>query len=199
MKATRSRNNPWGEMNPEKAHSHRIDQKSQTQAAASIMSPSGFLDQLFGNGGMTNSEAPHPSHSAKESKSAVIHTETVLFQYTRSASKEFSGETEREMTQILEKLKEQVTVLEKSEKALTKDIAKIKVEQLPERSGIYYIRFFEWMITVVRQLRAKVEEGRTWLAAMTTKKKRMGYWKMYKKHGTTFGLSNERTVATQSG
>jgi len=56
------------------------------------------------------------------------------------------------------------------------------------------------MIGIVKNLRQKVEEGRTWLAAFSQRKiKKMGYWKMYKKHGTTFGLSHERTVATQTG
>ena len=79
-------------------------------------------------------------------------------------------------------------------------ITKIKVEQLPKKSGIYHIRFFEWLLGVVKQLRMKVEEGRAWLATFTNrKKKKMGYWNMYKKHGTTFGLSHERTLSTQTG
>ena len=82
----------------------------------------------------------------------------------------------------------------------TKEIGKIKVEQLPAKTGIYYLRFLEWMIMLVRQLRQRVEDGRAWLSTFQKRqKKRLGYWKMYKKHGTTFGLSHERTLATQTG
>jgi hypothetical protein len=46
----------------------------------------------------------------------------------------------------------------------------------------------------------KIEDGRAWLETFAKrKKKKLGYWKMYKKHGTTFGLSHERTIATQTG
>ncbi len=100
---------------------------------------------------------------------------------------------------ILAKLKEQITVLEKSEKGLVSEISKVKVEQMPAKTGIYYLRFLEWLITVVRELRMKVEDGKAWLHTFNQKKKKVGYWKMYKKHGTTFGLSHERTLATQTG
>lgn len=65
--------------------------------------------------------------------------------------------------------------------------------------GIYHLNFYEQLRTFIKVLRQQVEDSRTWLASFNTRKKKMGYWGMYKKHGTTFGLSNERSLATSAG
>lgn len=65
--------------------------------------------------------------------------------------------------------------------------------------GKYHVSFFEWVLHLIRAARLKVEDSSAWLAASQSKKAKKGYWAMFKKHGTTFGLSNERVVATQTG
>lgn len=65
--------------------------------------------------------------------------------------------------------------------------------------GVYHVNFYEQLRTFIKVLRQQVEDSRTWLASFNTRKKKMGYWGMYKKHGTTFGLSNERSLATSAG
>ena len=149
-----------------------------------------MFDHFFGDKGPESTSAPKKESPHKTS-------ETVLFSRAR---KEEEQKVTQEAQQILTKLKEQITILEKSEKSLVNEVAKVKVEELPRKTGIYYIRYLEWLLTVVRQLRMKVEEGHAWLSTFSQrKKKKAGYWKMYKKHGTTFGLSHERTLATQTG
>jgi hypothetical protein len=44
-----------------------------------------------------------------------------------------------------------------------------------------------------------VEDSGAWLSAMSGKKGKKTYWSEFKKHGTSFGMSNERSVATQTG
>ena len=156
-----------------------------------------MLDQMFGRNHTPSESTPNNFHKEKQPKRT--YQEMVLFMYSERRQEVKLNNEMYEIKQILDTLKRQVKMLEKSEKALVSDISKLNIQQLPNKPGVYYVRFFEWLITIVRQLRAKVEEGRTWLQAMTAKKKKVGYWKMYKKHGTTFGLSNERTLATQSG
>lgn len=168
---------------------------SQIQQAANILNPISMLDNLFGSG---NRES-YPQQERPPEQAPKRTQETLVFSYRAEYESYQERATRGEIKQIVEKLNEQVTLLEKSESGLASDIAKIKVEQLPRKSGIYYLRFFEWLIITIKQLRTKVEEGRTWLQAFSSKKKKLGYWKMYKKHGTTFGLSHERTLATQSG
>lgn len=73
------------------------------------------------------------------------------------------------------------------------------VEQRIENPGVYHKNFFDWLLGAIRQARLKVEDSGAWLNALKSKKKGKQYWSMFKKHGTTFGLSGERTVATQTG
>ena len=70
------------------------------------------------------------------------------------------------------------------------------------KPGKYHQGFFEWVLIVIRNARVRVEDAGAWLSVMhgkKGKKQQQNYWQMFKKHGTTFGLSNERVVATQTG
>lgn len=181
--------NPWGFDNPEK-----LSQTTKTiglgQQLKGLFNPDSFFQPKTGE--IKPSESSYPAFKEKSAQ----RSEILVFSRT---VKEHEQQIYQETTMILQKLKEQVTILEKSNKGLVSEIAKVKVEQVPKKTGIYYIRFLEWMLTVVRQMRAKVEEGKAWLETFTKRKKKLGYWKMYKKHGTTFGLSQERSLATQTG
>lgn len=186
--------NPWGDDHPEKLSDSSGTTIGLNQQIKGLFNPDKILSQVLGRKG----EQRVPG---KETEKKPAKREATLFLY--SQQKEIQRDEQnlkKETEMILSKLKEQINVLEKSEKALAGDLTKIKVERLPQKTGIYYVRYLEWLLTVVKHLRMKVDEGRTWLEAfMTRKKKKMGYWKMYKKHGTTFGLSQERTTATQTG
>jgi len=91
----------------------------------------------------------------------------------------------------IKKLADSSTELE----AQFKDVA---VEAQVVKPGKYHENFFEWVFSVIKTARMRIEESTGWLTAMHSKKDRK-YWAMFKKHGTTFGLSNERVVATQTG
>ncbi len=86
-----------------------------------------------------------------------------------------------------------------SSKVLQMEFAGIAVEDKPPVVGKYHVNFFEWMLIAIRSAREKVEDSGAWLQAMKGKGKSKNYWGMFKKHGTTFGLSGERAVATQVG
>lgn len=109
----------------------------------------------------------------------------------------------QENTQVIEaKIQEVVIELKRltaSSKILQAEFNEITVEQRVEKPGKYHLSFFEWMLSVVRQARVKVEDAGSWLTATYAKKAKRNYWAMFKKHGTTFGLSGERVVATQTG
>lgn len=73
------------------------------------------------------------------------------------------------------------------------------VSQEVVHPGVYHLNFYEQLRTFIHALRQQVEDSRSWLASFKTRKKKMGYWGMFKKHGTTFGLSSERSLATSAG
>jgi len=109
----------------------------------------------------------------------------------------------REDTQVIEaQIHEIIIELKKlvsSTKELEIEFKDIVVEQKIEKPGKYHVGFFEWVLSAVKLARMKVEDSQNWLNVFKSKKSQKQYWSMFKKHGTTFGLSNERTVSTQTG
>lgn len=84
-------------------------------------------------------------------------------------------------------------------RVLQVEFKEVATEQRITKPGKYHQTFFEWMLSVIRQARIKVEDSGAWLAVAKSKQQKRQYWAMFKKHGTSFGLSNERIVATQTG
>lgn len=109
----------------------------------------------------------------------------------------------QENTQLIEvKINEIIIELKRltaSSKILAAEFKEVTTEARIETPGTYHLAFFEWVLSVMQHARLKVEDAGSWLAVTYAKKKKRGYWQMFKKHGTTFGLSHERVVATQTG
>ncbi|HLD24379.1 MAG TPA: DUF5660 family protein [Patescibacteria group bacterium] len=105
---------------------------------------------------------------------------------------------EMETRKQLEAIRQELKALIASLKNLHQEV-QTAVSQEVVNPGVYHINFFEQLKTFLKVLRQQIEDSRTWLAAFTTRKKKLGYWGMFKKHGTTFGLSSERSLATAAG
>ena len=97
--------------------------------------------------------------------------------------------------QILVELKN----LASSSQELAVQFEEITMTAAPVDAGTYHLNFFEWVFGVIQKARERIEESQTWLATFQSKKGQKNYWNMFQKHGTTFGLSGERVVATQTG
>ncbi len=103
------------------------------------------------------------------------------------------------------RLKEQIEAVRLELKALASSISSLNVEiekavnEVPVTPGVYHKNFFDRLRSVIRLLKEQVEDSRSWLSLYSNKKQKKQYWGMYKKHGTSFGLSHERTMATQAG
>ena len=98
----------------------------------------------------------------------------------------------------IESVRQELKALAASIKSLNADVQKAIIEP-PVMPGIYHVNFFEQLKSFIRLLREQIDDSRTWLSLQNNRKKKQGYWGMFKKHGTSFGLSNERTLATQAG
>jgi hypothetical protein len=107
----------------------------------------------------------------------------------------------QEITRMVEDIKVELQKLLAATKELQKEAAKEPLLASPANAGKYHVNFFEWLLITIRQARAQVEDGSAWMHAMSSKGQKKGgnYWNMFKKHGTTFGMSHERNVATQTG
>lgn len=103
----------------------------------------------------------------------------------------------REVEALQEELKKTVEELKELNSAVT-EVEKA-VAQAPVKPGKYHLSFFSRLRAILRLFRQQVSESRLWLEASFAKKRKRSYWAMFKKHGTTFGLSSERVIATQAG
>jgi hypothetical protein len=64
----------------------------------------------------------------------------------------------------------------------------------------YQLNFLELLLEFLKDLREKVEEGNSWLAAFQKRSSKKNYfWGQVKKSGAKFLLSSDRTPATQTG
>lgn len=100
--------------------------------------------------------------------------------------------------QQLEAVRQELKALSQSLKNLSKEVQSA-IETTPVDPGIYHINYYDQLRIFIRVLRQQIEDSRAWFSMSAGRKKKMGYWGMYKKHGTTFGLSNERSLATAAG
>ena len=74
---------------------------------------------------------------------------------------------------------------------------KVVAQETPE-VGVYQVNMLDKIRQMLKLFRQQIADSGAWLNVASSKKKK-GYWAKYKKHGTSFGLSQERTVATQAG
>lgn len=102
------------------------------------------------------------------------------------------------IAQKVEAVRVELQGLTKAVKSLNSDIEKA-VSEVPVHPGTYHVNYFERLKSLIQGLRQQVEDSRSWLNLWSGRKRKIGYWGKYKKHGTKFGLSSERTLATQAG
>ncbi|MEK6939274.1 MAG: DUF5660 family protein [Nanoarchaeota archaeon] len=122
------------------------------------------------------------------------YTREVLYGY-KKVVRENNKEVSRMIQEILTELKRLIVASDE----LKVEFKEIAIEQRVVSPGKYHLNFFEWVLSAIRLARMKVEDSSAWLSVSKSKKAKREYWAMFKKHGTTFGLSNERVVATQTG
>ncbi len=102
------------------------------------------------------------------------------------------------VAQEIQAVREELRALADSLQAVSVEIENT-IAQTPVDPGVYHVSFFERLKSLLREARMDLEDSRTWNALSSGRKRKKGYWGMYKKHGTKFGLSSERTAATQVG
>lgn len=111
-----------------------------------------------------------------------------------------ANEIKRQISELTEMIKREVEVIKKGNKDLlaeVRDIEKITLSTLPEKPGIYHVRFLEVILSILKALRAKVHESKTWFEAMKSKRKKRGslFMSLSKKKGTQYSLSQELQTA----
>lgn len=108
------------------------------------------------------------------------------------------SQRERQAVREIEEIRRELIAIIKAVKEVDFEVQKTVME-IPVKPGVYHVRFLERIKRVLKLIRERLEDSSTWLKLSVAKRKQRGYWSMYKKKGTSFGLSGERVVSTQTG
>lgn len=105
-----------------------------------------------------------------------------------------------EIKELIQAIRQEVEAIKKADKALmseVKDIEKLTIDTLPERPGIYHVRFLEIVLKVLQTLKLKISESGTWMDALKSKKAKRGsaFASNAKKKGTQYSMSQELSNA----
>lgn len=153
------------------------------------------FDQFFGNPRSVDYEGTSELGWKKETnvQKQPQRREFSLFNYSEYYEREL---VKKQIKELAEQIKKEIELLKKADKSLlseVRDIEKLTVEQLPEKPGIYHIRFLEIVLRILQTLRAKIGESKTWMQALISKKKKRGslFLALSKKKGTLYSLSQE--------
>jgi len=150
------------------------------------MDQNSLIDQLF-----SRHEAQSAGQEKKQPRSQ--RQEFSVFNYQSYYEKEI---VKKQIKELTEQIKKEIEMIKKSGSSFlseVQDIEKLTIDSLPEKPGIYHIRFLEIVLRVLKTLREKISESRTWLSAMTSKRKKRGslFASLSKKKGTQYSLSQE--------
>ncbi len=156
----------------------------------------GMFDQLLGR---YNEENDDEKSKGLTSEQIIKEAKKQLKKENRVFSYQEYYETtliKREIAQLTEMIRKEIEAIKKSNASLlaeVKDVEKLAINELPEKPGIYHVRFLEIVLSLLRTLRAKVGESHTWLQAFISRKKKRGslFAVRSKKQGTAYSLSQE--------
>lgn len=142
--------------------------------------------------------APRPAEGRRENPFARPEQQPAPAMRRTEMQKPLPTEDQTWLKQEIEKVRMELKALASAVKGLNTEVQKA-IDQVPVNPGIYHKNFFERLRSVLVIMREQIQNSDAWLAMFQSRKQKKGYWGMYKKHGTTFGLSHERTASTQSG
>lgn len=137
----------------------------------------------------------HGKSEEREHAAPAMNYHHEIAETERRANRENQQSMHSKIQEILIELKK----ISETSTEIAMEFKEVTIEQRIEKPGEYHVSFFQWMLSIIRAARTRIEDSGTWLNTMKSKKGQKNYWAMFKKHGTTFGLSNERVVATQVG
>jgi len=110
-----------------------------------------------------------------------------------------SHKEQQEIEQAKATIKHEIKKLESMNMQMNEKLSVLQKVALESGSqkGVYYVRFMELMVELLRTLAAQVGESNTWLDAMITKKKKRGslFAAQSKSHGTQYSMSQEHSIA----
>lgn len=168
-------------------------------------SPASISEQVFGFGSenqLAEGEAVSISQAKVQEKKEEVQASVEHIEYFRTvnnADRISETRTETQVRQAVEQIRMEIKKLMQTSKLVERTVKDATADQAPVKPGKYHLNFFEFVLGVIKDATRKLEDTVSYGAVFTSKKQQSKYWSKYKTHGTMFGLSGERTTATQTG
>lgn len=168
-------------------------------------SAKGIPEQLFGLSSAENTLTPgqEVSLKKKEEKKAISSEHMEYFREVKSADTIAENRHERQITSQVEQIRMEIKRLVKTSVIVEQTVKGAVADTAPVRPGKYHVSFFEFVLNTIKDATRKLEDSVSFGAIFQGKKRakqsKQQHWTKVKEKGTQFGLSGERTVATQTG
>lgn len=106
----------------------------------------------------------------------------------------------QEIEQLMSEVRREVQDIKARNQSVISEVEEVErhtLQSIPEKPGIYHVRFLELILQFLRGLKQKVGEANTWLEAMQSKRAKRGsaYTARSKKKGTQYSMSQELQTA----
>lgn len=163
----------------------------------------GIFDQLLGTDKNSEQFSQQSPEYQKGYQDALKNQEQKSFIPERKTLFSFGEQQERqqiaEIKELIKAIKQEVDAIKRADQSLmgeVKDIEKLTINSMPDKPGIYHIRFLELVLKVLQTLRLKLNESSTWMEALHSKKAKRGsaFGARSKKSGTSYSMSEELKV-----
>lgn len=159
---------------------------------------------MSGEFNLKDGSSQNPAQVERTDKKDVsLEAKMRQLQYLQRNEKEVFNKSSRQEEARIAELKAEIVKeakkLEQQTTELNKEIKQMSVDSKKAEKGLYYTNLYLMILAMIRDMGKKVGESRMWLSISMNKKKQKGYWAQFKKKGTSFAMSEERSIATANG
>ena len=172
--------------------------KTVTEAGKGVVTD--LWEQILGS-----NEKPQPTQKRgdlKQGEELVLQRVEPAIDYAREimqGERNIRAKESHEVKIRIQEIQIELKKITKTSRELEVEFKDVVMETLPVNPGKFHLNFFEWVLSQLRRARMRIEDSAHWTSVLKSKKSQRQYWSLFKKHGTSFGLSGERIVATQTG
>lgn len=162
----------------------------------------GIPEQIFGLSTSEQTLSPGEEvnlKNKKEEKKPVSSEHMQYFRKVESADTAIQNKENYKISQQVDEIRLEIRKLVKTSKIVEQTVKGAVAENAPVKPGKYHVSFFEFVLNIIKDATRKLEDSVSFGAIFQSKKQQKQHWTQSKKLGTQFGLSGERTVATQTG
>ena len=153
--------------------------------------------KTFENGNLDPKENPFAQFQQK--KEAEKRRAELFFQARQQEWNKVFSSKEKQTTQKIQEIREQLKALANQVKTLNTNLSKA-VDAPVVEAGVYHESFLTHIQKMIRLFSFKVQEPNSWLEMYNSRSAKKGFYQgMAKKGGTSFTQANERAVATSVG